>query len=264
MEIAEKKYNKILTDRKRRSFKRKFIVFIKGFFLVIIFAGLIWGFNYFYNSSYFKISSIIFKNNNYYTEDILRKETDISLGTNIFEIDKKTVEEKLLKNLVWLKSINFKKVFPSSIIIEVVERKPFIRILAGGQNYLVDEEGIVLLKLEDKKLKDYEDLILVRNALKYSPEIGEKIAKKNILSCGEIYKALDLEVKEEMKEAVIDSNFSSDIIFLTKKGKSIIFGNEEDIVEKNSILKQVLKQLSESNGYYNVIDLRNIDNILIK
>jgi len=63
MEIAEKKYNKILTGRKRRVFKRKFIVFIKVFFLVIIFAGLIWGFNYFYNSSFFKISSIIFKNN---------------------------------------------------------------------------------------------------------------------------------------------------------------------------------------------------------
>ncbi|MBU4449778.1 MAG: hypothetical protein KKE35_00605, partial [Actinobacteria bacterium] len=83
MEIAEKKYNKILTGRKRRVFKRKFIVFIKVFFLVIVFAGLIWGFNYFYNSSYFKISSIIFKNNNHYTEDILKKETDIAIGTNI-------------------------------------------------------------------------------------------------------------------------------------------------------------------------------------
>jgi cell division protein FtsQ len=264
MEIAEKKYNKILIGRKRRIFRRKFTVFIKIFFLVIIFAGLIWGFNYFYNSSYFKISSIIFKNNKHYTEDILKKETDIALGTNIFEIDKKAIEEKLLKNLTWLKSISLKKVFPNSIIIEVVERKPFVRILGGDYFYLVDEEGIVLLKLEDKDLEDNKDLILVRNALRYSPEIGEKVAKKNILSCGKIYEALDLEVKEEIKEAVIDDNFSADILFLTKKGKSIIFGNEDNIVEKNSILKQVLKQLSGSNNYYNVIDIRNIDNIIIK
>jgi len=264
MEVAEKKYNKILAGRKRRAVKRKFIVFIKVFFLVIIFGGLIWGFNYFYNSSYFKISSIIFKNNDYYTEDILKKETDIALNTNIFEIDKKAIEEKLLKNLTWLKSINLKKVFPNSIIIEVVEREPFVRILAGGHYYLVDEEGIVLLKLENKDLDNYKDLILVRNALKYSPEIGEKVAKKNILSCGEIYETLDLEVKEEIKEAAIDNNFSADILFLTKKGKSIIFGNDDDVVEKNSILKKVLKQLSESNNYYSVIDIRNIDNIIIK
>ncbi len=264
MEIAEKKYNKILIGRKRRAIKRRFIVFIKVLILVIIFIGLIWGFNYFYNSSYFKISSIIFKNNDHYTVNILEKETDIALGTNIFEVDKKAVEEKLIKNLIWLKSISLKKVFPDSIIIEVVERKPFIRIFAGGHFYLVDEEGIVLLKLEDKELEDYKDLILVRNAVKYSPEIGEKIAKKNILSCGEIYETLDLEIKEEIKEAAIEDNFSADILFLTKKGKSIIFGTNDNIVEKNSILKQVLKQLSENNSYYSVIDIRNIDNILIK
>ena len=264
MEIAEKKYNKILAGRKRRVIKRRFIVFIKVLILVIIFMGLIWGFNYFYNSSYFKISSIIFKNNNYYTLNILEKETDINLGTNIFEVDKKTVEEKLIKNLIWLKSVNLKKVFPDRIVIEVAERKPFIRIMAGGNFYLIDEEGIVLLKLEDKELENYSDLILVRNALRYSPEIGEKIAKKSILSCGEIYETLDLEVKEEIKEAVIDNNFSADILFLTKKGTSIIFGSGDNIVEKNSILKQVLKQLSENNNYYSVIDIRNIDNILIK
>jgi cell division protein FtsQ len=264
MEIAQKKYSKILNDRKRRVFKKNLIIFIKVFFLVIIFAGLIWGFNYFYNSSYFKISSIMFKNNNHYADSILKKETDIAPGTNIFEIDKKAVEEKLLKNLTWLKSVVLKKVFPNSIIIEVVERKPFIVILAGGEYYLMDKEGIVLLKIEDKDLDDYKNFILVRNAVKYSPEIGEKIAKKNILSCGEIYEALDLEVREEIKEAAIDNNFSEDILFLTKKGKSIIFGNDDNAIEKNSILKQILKQLSESNNYYSVIDVRNIDNIIIK
>ncbi|MCL4417569.1 MAG: FtsQ-type POTRA domain-containing protein, partial [Actinobacteria bacterium] len=117
MEIADKKYNKILAGRKRRVFKRRFIVFIKVLILVIIFTGLIWGFNYFYNSSYFKISSIIFKNNNHYTVDTLRKETDIAIGANIFEVNKKAVEEKLIKNLIWLKSINLKKVFPDNIIL---------------------------------------------------------------------------------------------------------------------------------------------------
>ncbi len=136
--------------------------------------------------------------------------------------------------------------------------------MAGGNYFLIDNEGIVLEKLDEKSLKNYKDLILVRNALKYSPEIGEKIAKKNILSCGEIYQSLDMEVKKEIKESMIENNFAEDIVFLTYDGRKIIFGDNDKIIEKNAVLKQILKQLSEQNIYYSMIDLRNIENPIIK
>jgi cell division protein FtsQ len=264
MELAEKKYNKIIASRKRRLIRRRIWGFFRIFFIILFLIGLVWGFNYLYNSSYFKISSIIIENNSHYSSELINKEANLAVGKNIFEVDKKNIEEELLKKFIWLKSVTLKKIFPDKVIIDVIERKPFEAILAGGNYFLIDSEGIVLEKLDEKSLKNYKDLILVRNALKYSPEIGEKIAKKNILSCGEIYQSLDMEVKKEIKESMIENNFTEDIVFLTYSGKKIIFGDNDKIIEKNAILKQILKQLSEQNIYYSMIDLRNIENPIIK
>jgi cell division protein FtsQ len=264
MELAEKKYSKIVADRKRRLIRRKIGIFFRIFFLVIFLIGLVWGFNYFYNSGYFKISSITVQNNSHYSEETIKKETNITFGSNIFEIDKKVIEERLLKKLIWLKGVTLKKIFPGKIVIDTVERNPFVKIMAAGNYFVMDDEGIILEELDVKENDKYPDLILVKNAIKYNPGIGEKIAKKNILSCGEIYRSLDIEVKKEIKEAMIDNNFTEDIIFLTYNNKKVIFGDNSNIIEKNSILKKIMKQLSEENAYYNIIDLSNIENPVIE
>ena len=131
MELAEKKYRKIIASRKRRTAKRKFFLFLRILLILVFFAALIWGFNHFYNSSYFKISSIIVKGNEYYGDELIKKEAEVTLGVNIFEIDKKTIEDKLEKNLIWLKSASLIKVFPNKIEIEITERKPYIKLVYG-------------------------------------------------------------------------------------------------------------------------------------
>ena len=143
----DRQYNKILVKRKRRSIKRRLFIVFKIFLLIIFFAVLVWGFNYFYNSSYFKINSIIVEGNQKYNEEEIKKAAEIILGANIFEIDKKYAEDRLIKELVWLKDVNLKKVFPDKIEIKVSERNPFVKAAYGGSWYIIDEEGVVLDKI---------------------------------------------------------------------------------------------------------------------
>ncbi|MBM3708847.1 MAG: FtsQ-type POTRA domain-containing protein [Actinobacteria bacterium] len=264
MELAEKKYKRIIAGRKRRAAKRKFFLFLRILLMLVFFTALIWGFNYFYNSSYFKISSIIIKGNFHYDSELIKKEAEVVLGLNIFEIDKKYVEEKLEKNLIWLKSASLKKVFPNKIEIEITERKPYLKLVYGGRYYLIDDSGVILEELTDGGLKDYNDLLLLKNAVKYYPEIGERIAKKNILGCGQIFQSLDLEIKSEIKEAFIDDNYTGDIIFVTSGGKRIIFGTSDRLLDKNTLLRQILGQLSDNDSFYSYIDLRDVENPVIK
>jgi cell division protein FtsQ len=261
---TDKSYSKLLKTRKRRNAKRKFFLFLRIMAIAVFFAGLLWIFNYFYNSDYFKIKSIEVTGNLKYQKEEIQKEAEIAVGTNIFEIDKKYIEDKLLDRFIWLKSVQLKKIFPDRISIGLLERKPFIKAVYGGSYYIMDNEGIVLDITDDGSSGTYGGLIAVKNGLSYKPETGEKIAKKGMLACGDIYASFDENIRKIIKEAYLTESFPEDIVFLTFDGKQIIYGSSDGLAVKNEILDLVLNKIEKENISYSAIDLRDTDNPLIK
>jgi len=229
--------------------------------LIAVFLALVvWGLNFFYNSEYFKIKSIDIRDNIHYKNEEIVMLVDYIIGTNIFEVDKKETEDKVAGELNWAKEAELSKIFPDKVVIRLVERKPCIRIVCRDEYYLVDDEGVILERIDENKIDSYGHLILVRNAVSYGVNIGEKIAKKNVLSCAEIYRVFDEGLKNLVEEAWIENNLSGDIVFETVDGKEIIFGDSSYTVEKIEALKQLLKE--ETNC--NIIDLRSPENPVIE
>ncbi|HJX01732.1 MAG TPA: hypothetical protein VJ348_00995, partial [Candidatus Humimicrobiaceae bacterium] len=107
---------------------------------------------------------------------------------------------------------------------------------------------------------NYKDLLLIKNAVSYNVSIGEKIAKKNALSCIDIYKAFDSEMKSIINEARLEDNISGDIVFETKDGKEIIFGDSSYTVKKIEILKKILEE--EIN--FTELDIRSWESPVIR
>jgi cell division protein FtsQ len=225
---------------------------------------MVWGLNSFYNSKYFKVKSIDIQDNTHYEDEEIINLIPGVIGANIFEINKKK-DEETIRELNWVKEAELRKIFPDKVIIKLVERKPYLIIVYKDKYFLVDSEGVVLDRIEKEDLNEYEDLILVRNVVNYSVNIGEKIAKKNALSCVDIYKAFDSQIKSMIKEARLEDNISGDIVFKTYNGVEIIFGDSSEIVKKVEILKQknFLNELlkEETNS---IIDLRSPDSPVIK
>ena len=225
---------------------------------------MVWGLNSFYNSKYFKVKSIDIQGSTHYKDEKIISLIPEVIGANIFEINKKK-DEETIRELNWVKEAELRKMFPDKVIIKVVERKPFLIIVYKDKYFLMDSEGVVLDMIEEEDLNEYEDLILVRNVVNYSVNIGEKIAKKNALSCVDIYKAFDSQIKSMIKEARLEDNISGDIVFKTCNGVEIIFGDSSEIVKKVEILKQknFLNELlkEETNS---IIDLRSPDSPVIK
>jgi len=225
---------------------------------------MVLGLNYFYNSKYFKVKSIDIQGSTHYKDGEIISLIPEVIGANIFEINKKKDEETILE-LNWVKEAELRKIFPDKVIIKLVERKPFLIIVYKDKYFLMDNEGVVLDKIEKEDLNGYKDLIRVRNVVNYSVNIGDKIAKKNALSCVDIYKAFDSQIKSMIKEARLEDNISGDIVFKTYNGVEIIFGDSSEIVKKVEILKQknFLNELlkEETNS---IIDLRSPDSPVIK
>ena len=148
-------------------------------------------------------------------------------------------------------------------MINLTERIPSLIILYKDDYFLVDDDGVVLEKISGN-LSKYKDYIIVKDAVNYIPEIGEKIAKKNILSAAEIYKSLNEVIKKRIKFAGITKDALGDIFFETIDSKVIIYGNSSEITKKNAILEQIFKDLQNENIYYSIIDLRITDNPVVK
>lgn len=182
------------------------------------------------------------------------------MGDNIFEVNKKKIEDTIAGELNWIKKAELSKIFPDKVIIKLTERIPYLRIVYRSEYFLVDDEGVVLEKIGADDSDNYQGLLLVRNAVNYSITPGEKIAKKNVLSCVEIYKVFDSELKSIITEARLGDNILGDIIFCTRDKKEIIFGDSSDIVKKIEILKQLLKE--EAN--YTIIDIKSPESPVIK
>ncbi len=221
--------------------------------MLVFFGAAIYGLNLFYNSNYFKIKEIDIQGNNYYTKQEVMPYVSGYHEKNIFEIDKKEAERDLLSNLFWLKEAELRKVFPDNIIIMLVERRPHIKAYYKGHYFLLDREGVVLEKLEKERAAELDRLILVKNALNYKPELGDKIAKRNALSCGDIFINMDRELKALFKEARLE--ISGEIVFITRDNTEVIFGSSQHIPQKIGILKELLKD----DVKYNRIDLNNYE-----
>ncbi len=251
------KENEKILRRRRKIGLRKFWQVLKAIFALLFLAGAIYGLNYFYNSDYFKVKEIIFEGNSHYSYESFNDISKKYLGKNIFEVKKKSLEDSLIINFYWLKSVDLKKVFPDKLIIRVYERKPFIIINYSKSFYLLDEEGVIIEKLDGEDMDNYNKII-VKNVLNYNPDLGDKIAKKNLLSCGYIYKSMDFETKQLFKEAILEGSLG-EIAFITSESKKVIFGNSEDIVQKITVLKEILKD----GINYIIIDISNYNNPVI-
>ena len=255
----KKSDNYIIARRRKKIIRRKILDFLKLVLIIIFFALSVWALNYFYNSDYFKIKNIDIQGNKHYKDEEIKTLVEDLTGSNIFEVNKKKIEDELTKKLSWIKETELSKVFPDKIVIKITEREPCLKIVYLGSHFLIDDEGVVLDKIDKESLDKYKDLILVRNAVSHSINVGDKIAKKNVLSCAEIYDFFDSDLKSLIKDARLDDNISGDIIFYTVSGKEIIFGDSSDILKKVEILKELLKGQSNCS----IIDLRISDNPVV-
>ena len=255
-----KKTENLVRARKRKVFFRRLWTAFRVVLILVLFTAVLWGLNYFYNSNYFKIKEIEVEGNTHYDDEYINELLSGLIGENIFEADKKNTEDALMEDLVWIRSAEFKKIFPDRIIIIIQERKPFLLIRYRNKHYLLDREGMVLEDVGDNIPDEYKGLLQVSGAIDHSIEPGNVLAKKNILSCAEIYMGFDDDLKTIIKDAGIKDNISGDIFFNTFSGLEIIFGDSSQVIKKIEVLKLLLKEGAD----YTIIDLKSPDNPVVK
>ncbi len=184
--------------RKKRRRRRMGIYLL---LLILVCAGLF----AFARSSFFDISDISVELNEYYTDEQIVDMCKAKTGENLFSVKKGKMRKALEKD-PYIESARIKRKLPSTLVIEVNERKELVAVWSDKKYYIIDASGLVLSVTEEK------------------PSITRLLG----------YKVLKGEVDQpiEIKE---NSSFTKTINMLeTASGSTITFRR---VKEKDNILK---------------------------
>ena len=133
----------------------------------------------FSNNSIFKIDRLIISGCNLVNEESIEKQFSFIKDENIFSLNIDDIESKITSN-EFIASVNIVKVFPSTIILDLIEISPIGLLKINNTNFLVDNNNNGFLCSAN-----------ISNAI-HIPELRSNgtITKKNIFTSNE-YKVLN-------------------------------------------------------------------------
>jgi len=218
--------------------KKKSILKSRLFWRVVlglIFTGV--SLYFFFLSSIFKIKEInISGNQKVKTEAI---EEMIKNG-NIFLINLEAVKKEILGKFPQIASVNLKRKFPDSIIVQVEERKAVAIFSQGDNLFSLDKEGVIF-----ENATSTGDLLKIQNLDEARPrpdlKLGDKVLESNLMSSAlTIVSKLKDDFKIAIKEVSAVSNERLNV--KTSEGWEIYFNPTKDLNWQATKLRAVLEQ----------------------
>lgn len=231
--------------RKRKGKKRVLKVF--GIILAVIIVLL---------SPIFSIKSINIDDMEAYTQSEICEMAGISVGENIF-ITALTAPKKL-ENNPYFKNVSVKIGLPSSITVNIEERKVRGYISYMGSYLYIDEYGLVL----DSK-NNFKTRLPVFTGLEFNKfKVGEKLPVDNDKAFGTVVELTQILTKYDALEEV-DSVDVKDIsnILITCGSVKVKIGTTRELDQKIRIMHEILKELTEDDR--GTLDLSDLSKPLI-
>ena len=241
----EVKKRKITQDEKKRKKRNKRIkLIIKIIFILgIIIGTLIFAMV----SPIFNIENIQVMNHEQVNTDTIISLSELKVGENIFRFNSSVVAKKIKEN-AYIKNIKIHRKMPSTIQIEVEERKHNYSVDFLGKYAYIDKQGYILEIAEDGKQK----LILQGIA---TPE--EQVVEGNRLNHEDLEKLEDvIKIVNATKEYELDNKVTSiDIsdkneysLYLEQEKKKVYIGDNTNLSNKMLYVNAIIKEEKEKAG----------------
>ena len=232
----------------------KYINLILLILLISIFTMfLVINFNPYLLNNFFEVKDIRINGTEKTNPDELRQILTPNLN-NLISFDKDHAKS-LLEQVGWVKRANIKKIYPNTLIINIIETDPFAIYYDNQNNYLIDIDGQIISSNPD--INVYKNLLIVRGEeaktklneiIKeiniYFPDVRNRINELEFiekrrwnlfLSDNLLIKLPDTEVKESLNnlkklfedKQVLESNIIE--VDLRIKGRAVIKVDGEQV-----------------------------------
>jgi cell division protein FtsQ len=231
-------------DSKRRMRKRKrilnFVLFVMIITLLYLFA---------FKTKFFDVKSIEVSGNKKMSYEKIVNTSTFIKGENIFRVSKKLGEESL-NRLPYIKNVKIKRKLPSTMIIEVEERKEIAIVPYIGSFVYIDDDGYIL-SIEGKKGETQLPQIFGLELVDL--EAGENLFDK--LEGNDIRDFIVFSEQAKLLQLMKYINFSDNNNTKVQLNNDIkvAFGPLDNVKYKLSFLSKILKDIEKKD-----LDVRQI------
>jgi cell division septal protein FtsQ len=172
---------------------------------------------------------------------------------NILLLDIGRLQEALT-DISWVKEVQVRKIFPSSLRIKIQERHPVALLKKENENlYLIDEEGVELRKINSAEYENFPLLVDSNNF--------EKDYKEKLTIAWECLRSLSPSERGQIK-ALDLTEYGNVTIQFKETDAKIILGSDR-FSQKLKLYQSSCDQL-EQYGALEYVDLRIPDRLYIK
>lgn len=235
--MGKKKNLKKKKTRKNRK-RLTLILFLMG--------GII--LTFLFSSSIFALKQIRISGNRKVSSNKIVRMVKILPRENIFLVSSKGIE-KLLAKEPWIKNVEVKKLFPSSLLLSIKERKEKMIISSYNNFFLADEEGVILEKIQHLN----SGSLPVVTGFNYRFTPGERIKDKEFLKVVECLKYSSY-ISEKLLKIKISE--SKKFYLYPENGIEIRIGDGERIKEKLQLVPHLLKKAEKEGIELSYLDLQ--------
>lgn len=238
--------------QRKLTVKWRHIIF---FFVTLagIFFGLTKGYLYLINCDDFTVKTIEVTCQHDFVGRDIRALLDASYFGNLLLLDIGALQDGIEAHR-WVKEARLRKVFPSSLKVELTEREP-VALLKNERGYwLIDSEGV---GLELLTAREDADLPLLVDENHFRQHYQEKVALAwRCLSALTPGQRLELEALDLSRSHCVGA-------FLRSSTVLFILG-EERFSQRLAFIRSHLEELEALNGPVEYVDLRFDDRIIFK
>ncbi len=202
---------------------------------------------------YFRVSKIEVEGNINISSDYITKLSGIKKDQNLFDIDTDKVRSYINSD-PYLEYYGIKRLFPSTVRVEVYERIPAALLIGKESNYVLDNQGNVLESIN----KVNYSVLIITGLTGFTAVPGESLTTATPYQ----YDALTAILKDvkfnDLSSVVTEMNMSdiNNIIMRTDVGFTIEFGQAEKVSDKIIWINKAIEELTAKNisaGTINVV-----------
>ncbi len=233
--------------------RTRFKIFIIIFILTVFGAFIL-------SSDLFSLKNIYVTGNKTVPKDDIIRLSDLQYGQNVFRINKK----KIIKNIFLspkVKAVRIKRILPSSISIDIIERQTLALIPYLGSYLNIDDEAMII----EVSGMSIETSVPVVEGFKFNDfKIGEILSIDNSEQLDITLKLIRAMENSELigEISLINIEDMNNILLTTRTGTKILMCNNK-IDYKISMVKTIMEDLLKNNEK-GTIDMRHEGNPIFK